>query len=54
MLLNRSKNYYHENKEILKEKTRNKRRELSDEQKNIKRDYGRNIYHNMSEEKNKN
>ena len=31
--------------------TKSKYRELSDEEKNIKREYGKNRYHNMSEEK---
>ena len=49
MLLNRAKKYYHDNKEILRKKARNKYRELSDEHKNKKREYGRNRY-NMSDE----
>ena len=36
---------------IIKEKARDKYRELSEEEKNIKREYGRNRYHNMFEEK---
>ena len=36
---------------ILGERAKNKYRELSEEEKNIKREYGRNRYHNMSEEK---
>ena len=44
-ILNRAKDYYEKNKEVLREKTRNKYRELSDEAKNIKREYGRNRYH---------
>ena len=39
------------NKKVLKGKAKNKYRELSEEEKNIKREYGRNIYHNMSEAK---
>ena len=38
VILNRAKDYYENNKE------------LSEEEKNIKREYGRKIYHNMSEE----
>ena len=38
------------NREVLREKARNKYRELSEDKKNIKREYGRNRYHNMSEE----
>ena len=47
--LNRAKYYYKNNKEVLRESSKNKHRELSEE-KNIKREYGRNRYHNMSEE----
>ena len=50
-ILNRAKDYYKNNNEKLKEKVGNKYRELSKEEKNIKIKYGRNIYHNMSEEK---
>ena len=50
-MLNRAKDYYKNNNEKLKEKVGNKYRELSKEEKNIKIKYGRNIYHNMSEEK---
>ena len=35
----------------MKKKAKNKYRELSEEEENIKREYGRNRYHNMSEEK---
>ena len=37
VMLNRVKKYYQDNKKILKEKVRNKFRELSDEQKYKKR-----------------
>ena len=49
--LNRAKDYYENNKEILRERerTKNKYRELSDEEKNIKREYVKKRYHNMSE-----
>ena len=50
-VLKRAKDYYGNNKEILKEKARNKYRELPEEEKNIEREYGRNRYHNISEEK---
>ena len=42
--------YYQRNKEILREQARNKYRNLSEEDKNKKREYGKNRYH-MSEEK---
>ena len=42
MIINRTKEYYKNNKEALREKARNKYRELSDEEKNIKRGNERN------------
>ena len=53
VILNRSKYYYENNKELLRERAKNKYRKLSEKEKNIKREYGRNRYHNMSEEKKK-
>ena len=51
VILSRAKDYYENNKEVLREKAKNKYRELlSEDEKNIKREYGRNRYH-MSEEK---
>ena len=50
VMLNKANEYY-ENKEVLREKVKNKYRELSEEEKNIKIGYGRNRYHNMPEEK---
>ena len=47
-LLNRAKEYYKIAR--LREQAKNKYRELSDEEKDIKRGYGRNRYQNMSEE----
>ena len=52
MILNRAKKYYHNNIDELRVRTKNKYRELSEEEKDIKREYGRNRY-NMSEEKKK-
>ena len=52
-VLNRAKYYYQNNKEVLREKAKNKYRELSEKEKKIKREYGRNRYKNMSEERNK-
>ena len=53
MILNRAKDYYENNKELLRERERanNKYRELSEEEKDIKGKYSKNRYHNMSEEK---
>ena len=48
---NRAKDYYKNNKESLREKAKNKYSELSEEDKNIKKWYGRNRYKNMPEEK---
>ena len=50
VILNRTNEYYQNNKGVLREKARNIYRELSDNKKNMKREYGRNRYHNMSEE----
>ena len=45
-ILNRAiKKYYNDNKERWREKARNKCRELSEKEKNIKTEYGRNRYH---------
>ena len=41
MILNRPKDYYENNKELLTERARNKYRELSEEEKDIKREYGK-------------
>ena len=48
---NRAKDYYENDTERLREQARHKHRELSKEEKNIMRVYGRNRYHDMSEEK---
>ena len=49
VILNRTKRYYHDNIKLLREKVKNKYRELSEEE--IRREYGRNGYPNMSEGK---
>ena len=43
MILSKAKDYYENNKELLRERERakNKYRELSEEEKNIKREYGK-------------
>ena len=51
IVLNRAKYYYKNNNEKLREKARKRYRELSEEEKGIKIEYGRNRYHNMSEQK---
>ena len=50
VILNRAKEYYEIYEKRLKQQARNKYRELSEED-NIKREDGRNRYHNMSKEK---
>ena len=52
LVLNRAKDYYENKKELLRERERakNKCRELSEEEKKLKREYGKKIYHNMSKE----
>ena len=47
----RAKNYHENDKERLREQTRNKYRNLTAEDKKKKREYGRNRSQNMSEEK---
>ena len=39
VILNRAKDYYENNKELLRKRAKNKYRELSEEEKNIKREY---------------
>ena len=50
-ILNRANNYYKNENKKLREKARNKCRELSEKGSNIKGEYGRNWSHKMSEEK---
>ena len=51
VILNSAKDFYKNYKKRLKEQARNKYRELSEEEKNIKTEYGKNRHHNMSGEK---
>ena len=54
MILNRAKDYYENDKERLKRQAREARdkyRNLSDEEKNKKREFSKNRYRNMSEER---
>ena len=51
VILNRAKDYYENDKKILRKQARNKYRNLSEEEKNEKQKYGRSRYHNMPEEK---
>ena len=41
VILNRAKDHYENNKELLRKRAKNKYRELSEEEKNIKREYGK-------------
>ena len=50
MILNRAKDYHENDKERLRKQPRDKHRNLFEE-KNEKRKYGRNRYHNMCPEK---
>ena len=50
IILNKAKEDYENKKQRLREQARNKYRKLSDEGKNIKTEYGRSRYHNMSKE----
>ena len=52
LILNRAKDYYENDKERLKEQGRDKYRNLSEEEKKIKRENMKKTrYHNMSKEK---
>ena len=51
VILNRAKDYYENDKKRLTGQARDKYRNLSEEEKNKKREYGKNRYLNMSEEK---
>ena len=53
VMLNRTKDYYKNDKERLREQARDKYRNLSEEEINIIREYGKNRYLNMSQKKKK-
>ena len=46
--------YYQRKKERLKKQAKDEYRNLSGEEKNKKREYGKKRYHNMSEKRNRN
>ena len=50
IMLNRGKNYYEHNKELLRERAKNKYRSLSEDEQDIKKQYQKARYHNMSNE----
>ena len=49
-LLSRSKEYYRNNRELIRERASNKYKLLSDNEKEIKREYHRNRYRNLTDE----
>ena len=51
MILNKTRHYYKNNKERLREQARDKYRSLSEEEKYKERENGKNKFHNMPEEK---
>ena len=51
VMLIRAKDYYKNNKARLREQARDKDRNLSEEEINKKREYGKNRYRNVSEKK---
>ena len=53
VILNRAKDYYENNKELLREKAKNNYRELPENEKDVKRQFQRDRYHNTTVEKNK-
>ena len=50
-MLNKAKNYYKNDNERHRGQARDTYRNLSEEEKNLKKEYGKNRYHNMPEEK---
>ena len=52
-ILNRAKDYYRNNRDELKVKARNEYRELSEKEKDIKKEYGRKRYNNCLKKINK-
>ena len=50
VILNRAKDYYGNNEVELRERARNKYRELSEKEKDVKRQYQRNRHHGMTDE----
>ena len=48
IIISRAKDYYYNDKKSLREQARDKYRNLSEEERNKKTEYGKNIYHSMS------
>ena len=53
VILKRAKDYHENDKERLREQAKSINKKLYEEEKNIKREYGRSRYHNVSKEKKK-
>ena len=53
VILKRAKGYYENGKERLREQAKHEYRELPEEENNLKREYGRTRYLNISQEKKK-
>ena len=53
-MLHIAKDYYENNKTLLRERAKNKYRSLSEDEKDIKKQYQKARYHNMSNEEKKN
>ena len=54
VMLNRAKDYYENDKEILREHARDKYKDLSEEEENKNREYAKNRYHNILKKRSKN
>ena len=53
LILNKKKDYYESNKKRLREQARGKYKSLSEEEKNKKREYGKNKHHICLKKRNK-
>ena len=51
VILKRAKDYYENNKELLRKRAKNIYRELPENEEDVKRQYQRDRYHNMTAEK---
>ena len=52
VILNRAKDYYENNKELLRDRAKTKYRKIPENEKDVKRLYQRDRYHNMTAEEN--
>ena len=53
VILNRAKDYYENNKKLLRQRAKNKYREYPENEKDVKGQYQRDRYHNMTAKKKK-